>query len=253
MDLETAVTVMITSFGNAALAGQRSPLPLDGTEEQELHFVCANGDEIHGLTAWFDYLTATGCTQLCFGRVHEERHLAEADRSKLPKYGRRFIGTTYMDGRVEIWTRELVLIPKDERYPHGHYRFVFTAIPALALPDAPTDTEQVVAKVLAAVDNAADLADSCQLLNFAACFRRARQALVDPSPPQPSRWLCPSAPEMALRLFTAADHAYVFGTIGSWNDVFIVGDLDYERVTSALSEAIGLATTHAANLQPSLS
>jgi hypothetical protein len=248
MRLEMALVVMLVSFGNAALAGHISPLPLDEEDQQGLRFCFANGEELYGAAAWFDRLREQGCTRLCCGEVEFERHVAEADRAKCPAYRDQFIGATYQDGSQDIWLHKLVSYPKRDRYPHGYYGLDLIQVTALQPPDVPPATDQVIANFLTVLATAATYADSHDLGNFGNCFRQAQQALTNPTPPKLQRWLPPSAPEAAVRLLAAADHAYVFGTMGSWNDVPFLGDADYEAVTSDLIDAIRAATTHAANL-----
>jgi hypothetical protein len=251
MNLETAIAVMLTSFGNSALAGKHPSLPLDRCEQQELRFVFSDGDEVRGVSAWFTCLKSRGCIQLRYGKIDKDILVTESDRAKLRQHGCWFIGTAYnVHGNVEfqIWIQELVLLSKDEYYPKGRYGLIFRAIPALALPEAPTSTEQVVAEFLSAVDRAATYADCNQLSNFGDCFRRARQILTAPLPPQCPQWFPPNTPEIAIRLFAAAESAYVFGTMGSWNDVHTCGEPDYNEVTAQLVRAINHASAHAANL-----
>ncbi len=99
------------------------------------------------------------------------------------------------------------------------------------------------------MDRAAAYADANILNHFGDCFRQARQALTAPLPPQCSQWLPPNIPEVTMRLMAAAESAYVFVTMGSWNDVHTVGEPEYEEVTARLSAAIMAATSCAASMR----
>ncbi len=122
-------------------------------------------------------------------------------------------------------TQELIQLPGNDYYPGDRYGFTFRAIPALALPEAPTSPEQVAEEFLDVMDRAAAYADANTLNHFGDCFRQVRQVLIAPLPPQYSQWLPPSIPEVAMRLMAAAESAYVFGMVGSWNDVHTVGKI----------------------------
>ncbi len=193
-------------------------------------------------------LQAEHCGRLCYGKVDAEHHLAAGDRPQLPVYGHRCLGTESGAGTLHVWTSELIRLPPTDRAPYGRFGFVWQAVPALALPHPPPPPEEAIATFCATLALAAAYADANDLDPFGDCFRKARQELTAPAPPPRSRWLSPHAPEIALRLMAAAQTAYVFGTMGSWNDVPTLGEPDYIEVTTLLSEAIAVATTCAANL-----
>jgi hypothetical protein len=104
---------------------------------------------------------------------------------------------------------------------------------------------------------------------FAACFRRALAALEAPSPldadptqptgrvdsggwtRQPAWFVLPTA---ALQLVVACDHAWVFGGMGSWNDVGFDGDAqrEYEALSGELWRVLtqALLVTAEASFDP---
>jgi hypothetical protein len=60
-------------------------------------------------------------------------------------------------------------------------------------------------------------------------------------------------PDSAKRLLAEALEAWVFGGMGSWNDVVLTGDTDrakYDKLTSSLYAAVIDACVAAANAEP---
>jgi hypothetical protein len=49
MNPETAIAVMLTSFGNATLIGYSPPLPPEDYEQQDFRFIFSGADEIRGI------------------------------------------------------------------------------------------------------------------------------------------------------------------------------------------------------------
>jgi hypothetical protein len=81
-------------------------------------------------------------------------------------------------------------------------------------------------------------------------FRHAKECLSSPAPVIPFHPdLLPSAGYSldARRLLAAAASAWVFGGMGSWNDVNLVDDADYKSITKELFEAVMQAVVAATN------
>jgi hypothetical protein len=50
MNLETVIAVMLTSIGNARLAGHGDARPLEAAEQQDFQFIFGNGDGVRALS-----------------------------------------------------------------------------------------------------------------------------------------------------------------------------------------------------------
>lgn len=96
----------------------------------------------------------------------------------------------------------------------------------------------------------AALADRTGYDNFADVFRQALTSLSSPNA-QGALLLVPEQYPLAARqLIDAAASAWVFGGMGSWNDLYIENDADYheyERLSSALHTALYRAVSAAVN------
>lgn len=88
--------------------------------------------------------------------------------------------------------------------------------------------------------------------SWAELFGRAREAADDATaasaPADRHQWATTTTPE-AVRLLDCASRSWVFGGMGSWNDVGVDSDAwaDYEEVTARLYEAVLTAVLAATN------
>ena len=102
---------------------------------------------------------------------------------------------------------------------------------------------------------AADFARTRDLEPWAQQFELALKRGTDTRPTLPThRDILPEDhPDSAKRLLAEALEAWVFGGMGSWNDVVITGDTDrakYDKLTSSLYAAVVDACVAAANAKP---
>lgn len=94
-----------------------------------------------------------------------------------------------------------------------------------------------------ALSSARQLASEAGYDDWIECFREAERALSDPSPEIPYHpdLLPPSTPPDVQRLLAGASKAWVFGGMGSWNDLYLQDPRQqqrYEQVSQELYMAV---------------
>jgi hypothetical protein len=133
--------------------------------------------------------------------------------------------------------------------PHG----ITYLAGAQALPpdaDFSTDMAAESARLTSVLADIAALADRTGYDNFAALFRRALALLTSPNATGGLLLAPAQYPLAARQIIDAAGPAWVFGGMGSWNDVYMEGDAnyqDYERLSSELHTALHRAVAAAVN------
>jgi hypothetical protein len=117
------------------------------------------------------------------------------------------------------------------------------------------DVVAATSRLNASLREAADFARTRDLKPWAEQFEHALKRGTETKPTLPSyRDALPvDHPGSAKRLLAQALEAWVFGGMGSWNDVLITGDTDrakYDKLTSSLYAAVIDACAAAANAEP---
>ena len=116
---------------------------------------------------------------------------------------------------------------------------------------APVDVERVRVQIDAALAAMTEFAETHGVESFAASFRAGRVALASDGALQPPLDM-PAVGRLALpykRLLAAAQAAWVFGGMGSWNDMSFEGTTQkrYDRLSDdlfmLLNEAVALAAS----------
>jgi hypothetical protein len=128
-------------------------------------------------------------------------------------------------------------------------RFVFRRQPQLsAAIERPTFPEAYTALREALMALAA-FADRTDQRDWAGHFRGSIAQLSLAPDPQPLYGILAECgrPPAAIRLLNAAQMAWVFGGMGSWNDAPTAGSEEHERLSTTLLDAITLAILAAAN------
>lgn len=113
-----------------------------------------------------------------------------------------------------------------------------------------SDLETAHGVLAAALEDARAFASSQNLMPWRDVFDRASSLLESESPeiPYHSDLLPEQAGLARRRLMAAAAWAYVFGGMGSWNDIWFDGDtVQYEHVSRSLYQAVMFAIDAAAN------
>ena len=117
------------------------------------------------------------------------------------------------------------------------------------------DVVEATRRLSAWLREAADFARTRNLEPWAEQFELALKRGMETKPILPSfcDLLPVDHPDSAKRLLAEALEAWVFGGMGSWNDVLITGDTDrakYDKLTSSLYAAVIDACVAAANAEP---
>jgi hypothetical protein len=260
-----AQLVALTCRGNASLQGTRFAAPFFPGHStcrfcDRVEFVAparrwfGRGERVVAPTpdAWFDWLRATGVQSLRMRREPQHHPLAP-DRMTagfangggnwlLCAFGGR--SSAHWLAHWDVWNRDAPA----QRIWRVAYRLVRTGAGREPAPDVAA----VSAALHAALVDIRSFSAAHQCDPFTADFDDALAALDGaPRPPDYHNDLFePGALSgSATRLLIAAQHASVFGGMGSWNDMGFDGDAQatYERVSEALFRALNDALCAAAN------
>lgn len=159
---------------------------------------------------------------------------------------RRPGGCDYWESRWEVGDRQRT----DRRIWQVTYgRIASDCAPGEIEPD---DLPALIAQFRALLEQIKAFADRHALGGFASCFARGLEDLAADAPRHAFHkdLLNPALlPADALRLLSAAQSAWVFGGMGSWNDQGFDGEDQavYERLSDALYQLINRAIVAAAN------
>ena len=158
--------------------------------------------------------------------------------------------TQFSGGRTRHWTAEWQVW--DQNAPEKKiWRVAYRGVHR---PDESsltrTDLTDVSSRLLAALQRIRSFADQFATRQFVPTFDRAIQALTSEGAPGYHQDLAPKnvVTPQAEMLLNACQHAWVFGGMGSWNDLTFGGieQTAYDRVSenlySAITEAIVAAT-----------
>lgn len=158
----------------------------------------------------------------------------------------------------ELWFHHWTLGDRDrpdQRIWRVRYTRGDRGVSRMPSPSSAGDLEITHAALGAVLQRIAAFADAQGLANFAECFRRGLAALESASPlerathaderathaDRSTAWL--ALPLAARQLRAASNAAWVFGGMGSWNDVGFDGDAqaEYEQLTGELWRALNHA------------
>ena len=258
-----AQTLALTCVGNAALkccdVGGFWPDATVFRFSKSCDFRCVEGKSVELLAAdplaWFAMLGEQKCKGL---RLHHAPR-PRGPKQTLPVSDRMLVGFV---GGGPAWLIEQVGAGAStlwqgfdrvgdahdgERkiWRHSYLRQGKTAPQDLSAAPLSTITS-AMAPILAEIEALADKLDAA---NFAGCFADAR-ALLDGAP-SPSPDFARYAPlsEAQTRLLAAIETAWVFGAMGSWNDISPPQEFagDYDRLSDALFSVLNEAVCAVAN------
>lgn len=161
---------------------------------------------------------------------------------KLPSLAASTAGVQvrYSSGRCDRWTGSWeVTAPNhpDKRI----WSVVFAGSPALPSPNLGSDLDQARHPLERALSSAISLVDARMHYEFwETVFRDARALLSSPAPRLTyyHELLIPHRSLIARQLLAAACRAWVFGGMGSWNDVGIADEPEYQVTTKALYASV---------------
>lgn len=253
MNGELALSVVLVTYGNVYLAGGEDTAPpaLIGTHPactfvRAIEFVDQEGNvRASDPAQWFALLRAAGARRLWLRPLPPTgdlpAHVAEA-----------FSGGVARGIEVECEDRAELWVGAWRFGPGQRWSVRYGAIPL----SAPTRLEVIslerIERCLARdVEQARVFAERAALSHWSSIFAQALELLRHSSETIPSAYLPETGfPPRARRLIEAADRAWVFGGMGSWNDLwFPQRDLqqEYEVITAALYDAVVRAIVGAAN------
>lgn len=158
----------------------------------------------------------------------------------------------YLALQSELGDRERT----DQRIWRDTFQLYATVPRQIVKPDRP-DLEWAAKKLADALQAAIRFCDEgepwLKTSNWPDVFRAALNVLDDRAPPDFTPYL--DFPQQVMsaeqnRLLQAADRAWVFGGMGSWNDMGFENDqrhMEYETVSSRLYQAVNVAIADATN------
>ncbi len=259
MNGELAQLLALVTHGNAFLGG--APTPATSRLDSSFAFVAslrfaryaAPDDEIPAIVArdlrtWLVWLRAQNVRRLWIVASDWKRpDLTERIAVAFAGAAPQAIGADAPDG-YELWYPLWQVVSQGEKPWAVEYGGLMSAHShAPGSPDlsaARDDLRRALQQTLSFVARA-DIAYT----NWRAVFEGALEALDNARPPRSD--LLPGAGFglEARQLMASASRAYVFGGMGSWNDLGFDGALndEYNRVSGALYAAVKAATLAAAN------
>lgn len=202
---------------------------------------------------WFEYLERKGALRVSVVREPQDRPLI-SDRNSAGFVGgggvwmlavRHADVTNYWVSRWDVWNREA----PEKRI----WRVSYVLVGSLSDEEcAVSDVQTATAELERALRRIHAFSAAHECDGFTECFVRALDILRARKPPEnyPVDFFAPGAASAAsLALIAAAQSAWVFGGMGSWNDMGFDGadGVEYEAASDQLFNAINDAICAAAN------
>jgi hypothetical protein len=205
--------------------------------------------------AWLARMHAEGTQQL---QIH---HLC-GDTARLPdRAGVAFVGgggrwviEALKDNRSDLWEATWQVTHRDDpsrRIWTVTYGRIARAIEPLAIPRA--DPQALQAALKASLEAIAAFARAERLAIFAAAFERSLEVLESEHPDMGASFRdlpqLSTVPLVSRQLLGAVEAGWVFGGMGSWNDLGFeeITQATYDRLSEALFAGINAALVVAAN------
>lgn len=204
--------------------------------------------------AWLKKVQAEGVSALRL--LYVPSHGTQRDRETVGLAGgggRRFVATA-RDDKADLWeARWAVGDRKDPAQKIWTVTYGRVATGFDLTEETPREPAAVRAELAATLIAIAKFAEAQQLDNFAGSFRTATERLASPAP-LAGGWFETfddnEGPDLAARqLLGAAEAAWVFGAMGSWNDLSFQGEIGetYNDLSNRLFALVNEATVAAAN------
>jgi hypothetical protein len=263
--------VALTAWGNAALRGHPAYVPGRFLARNSscrfcaaVRFILRVSDDPERRVlrhapdpdAWFEHLLAEGVTRLRLHYVSSappDAPPADSDRMMAAFIGGggRWLIEGVQPDRSDWWEAEWELVeprPADDRIWRVTWGMP-ADVPAAADPSP--DPEAVRARFATTLEAIAAFARAHAADNFARAFEEGRGYLTADDPPTMDIDVFPpdTASPTARRLLAAAGAAWVFGGMGSWNDLDFDGadGERYDRLSGDLYALINAAVVAAIN------
>jgi hypothetical protein len=220
---ELGQLVCLATYGTLWLGGDRSGRPPDLTDNSTFRFVqSAEFDGGRDVAAWYDSLLSRGVRRLWLGQP-----AVPPVRSRWPYLepylevgfangGHWFLLITG-DGPAEAWHATWSVVeprPADTRI----WAVKYTASAATDAAPRQPDLAAARAALDAALSAAREFARRVELPEWAEQFGEAIET-EDDRPPYLPDMMAADFPDDARRLIAKASKAWVFGGMGSWNDL----------------------------------
>ncbi|MCU0860162.1 MAG: hypothetical protein MUE55_06220 [Thermoplasmata archaeon] len=265
MDGEVAFAILLVSHGNLHLSGRSSPIALsipgdlptlkyvDGVNfvrVKRSFSMKRSGSVAKTIEGWFDHLRAEGARRLrlMFGEEvgAEQRHTIEG-------LGSRFLGIQVdYESRGEFW------VPDWSAQGHFWQQRIWRvtvngAEVTCPMPPSRVDLEAAKIDLRDALKAAIDVAGKMEVDDFATRFHKGLAALDSdmPVPPYYPEIIQPFGYGLPARqLIAGASYGWVFGGMGSWNDIGsndAAVEREYEEVTEKLRHSVKRGLTEGVN------
>ncbi|QEX16829.1 hypothetical protein FRZ44_21240 [Hypericibacter terrae] len=204
--------------------------------------------------AWLKKIQAEGVSALRL--LYVPSHGTQRDRETVGLAGgggRRFVATASGE-RADLWeARWAVSDRKDPAQKIWAVTYGRVATGFDLTEETPREAPAVRAELAATLAEIAKFADAQQLDNFAESFRTAMERLASPTP-LAGGWFETLDDKDGLglparQLLGAAEAAWVFGAMGSWNDLGFQGEIGetYDDLSNRLFALLNEVTVVAAN------
>lgn len=253
----------LVAVGNAALGG-RDAAPFAGSElhkyNKQIEFLIARAQDDYvpvapDPVAWFAKLRELGCRGL---RLHnapmQQRPGTEPQLERMlvgmVGGGPRWLVEAVYPSRAEVWEGYDRLGDRND----PEQKIWLSAYIMIGETERQDNADRNVAgaerEVRAALTDIEALAREIDAANFAACFAAATDALDGGALAPESDFLdLTEIDPPARRLLRAVEHAWVFGAMGSWNDLGVAPALSarYDQTSEALFLALQRAVMAIAN------
>ena len=256
MNGELAQIVALVAHGNLFLSGKDVDLSTNSTIRYISSFKFVRyksnqdtqGVEVaNSISGWFSFLRSAKVNRLWHIDFSWQRQDIPAYVASAFSGGVRNAIQADLPNGFELWYPHWKIVEDKNKHWLVEYRgLVSPNSYAPPMPKMSVAKNRLKQAVLQAKDFAGDM-------HWAKDFARSLEALESSAPTFPFPDMLPSSgfPLEARQLLASAAQAYVFGGMGSWNDMSLPKDpeiiKEYEEITKELYEAIQFAILMASN------
>lgn len=203
--------------------------------------------------AWLQRLKAEGVHELRLHHLHDNAAISDRMSVAFVGGGGRWLIETAKGERSDLWEARWAITRRDapdRRIWTVTYGRIAEAVELPAPPDY--DLQALRAGLARTLDAIAAFARAQRLKTFAAAFERGRETLDSEAPPTGHTFgdlPLSCIPLPARQLLGAVEAGWVFGGMGSWNDLDFEGSAQaiYDRLSEALFAGLNAALVVAVN------
>ena len=256
MNGELAQLVALTAHGNAALHGPGTAVELATTNStfrfvNDVQFAFPGSPPAHHCLAWWAGLRLRGIRRLLLTRSRPRSTMAGfSEHHQVAFAGGLAAGILALgDGAGERWAaRWEVTQPRNRNQQIWTVSYVGQS--ATDIDNPSTTLSTAVPELARALEGIRDFAIRENLEFWIPWFTEALELLSspDPSPPHHPDLLPTTGYSLASRqILSAATRGWVFGGMGSWNDLTPGDQTGYDGITETYFEAVMKAVVAAVN------